>query len=301
MIKSQLTLKQLEAFVSVVDTGSFRRAARVLNTTQPNVSNRISTLEGLLDQVLMHRDSGSIRLTEKGIELLAQARQVLRASETFLETAARKDLIEDRLKLGVTELIACTWLHDFLRAFRAEYPSISVELQVDLSTEIERLLVAEELDLALHTGQSTSGSEADLSIGGYHYQWVVNQSIVKELGTRPTLDLVFTYPILTHARHTSAGHELHAFCRENSLPESQIIHSSSLNSCVPMAIDGMGIALLPNQLIREQISRGELVPIDCGWTPSPLDFFARYDESKVPNYVVSAAKLATAIAENTRQ
>ncbi len=301
MIKSQLTLKQLEAFVSVVDTGSFRRAAVALNTTQPNVSNRISTLEGALDQVLMHRDSGSIRLTEKGIELLAQARLVLRATEGFLEVAARKDLIEDRLKLGVTELIACTWLHEFLRAFRQEYPSISVELQIDLSTEIERLLVADELDLALHTGQSASNIQADLSLGGYHYQWVVNQAIAATLGTQPTPDLVFTYPILTHARHTSAGRELHAFCRENSLPENQIIHSSSLNSCVPMAIDGMGVALLPDQLITEQISSGELVPVDCGWTPSPLDFFARYDESKVPNYVVSAARLATEIAKRNRQ
>ena len=301
MIKSQLTLKQLEAFVSVVDTGSFRRAAVALNTTQPNVSNRISTLEGFLDQVLMHRDAGSIRLTEKGTELLAQARQVLRETETFLETAARKDLIEDRLKLGVTELIACTWLHDFLRAFRQEYPSISVELQVDLSSEIERLLAAEELDLALHTGQSVSPTGAGLSPGGYHYVWVVNPAIVNALGLQPTLEKVFTYPILTHARHTSAGRELHAFCRENALPESQIIHSSSLNSCVPMAIDGMGVALLPIQLLSEPIASGELVQIDCGWTPSPLEFFARYDETKVPNYVVSAARLATEIAGQNRQ
>ena len=45
MIKSRITLKQLEAFVFVVDLGSFRQAAVALGTTQPNISARIAALE----------------------------------------------------------------------------------------------------------------------------------------------------------------------------------------------------------------------------------------------------------------
>ena len=77
MIKSQITLKQLEAFVQVVDTGSFRKAAAALGTTQPNVSARIAALEKTLDVVLMHRDAGSVRLTPDGDTLVAAAREVL--------------------------------------------------------------------------------------------------------------------------------------------------------------------------------------------------------------------------------
>ena len=96
MIKSQITLKQLEAFCFVVDTGTFRAAAVALATTQPNISSRISTLETTLDMTLFHRDAGSVRLTEKGQDLLAHAREVLRASEALLESAGRQELIEER-------------------------------------------------------------------------------------------------------------------------------------------------------------------------------------------------------------
>ncbi|MEP4766311.1 MAG: LysR family transcriptional regulator, partial [Roseibium sp.] len=106
MIKSQITLKQLEAFAFVVDTGTFRAAATALGTTQPNISSRISALEMALDVALLYRDAGSVRLTEKGRELLVLTRDTLRAGEALLEAAGRQELIEERLRLGVTELVA---------------------------------------------------------------------------------------------------------------------------------------------------------------------------------------------------
>ena len=89
MIKSRITIKQLEAFVLVVDTGTFRKAAAALGTTQPNVSARISALEKSLGVVLMHRDAGSVRLTKTGETLVEAARQVILAGEAFLEQANR--------------------------------------------------------------------------------------------------------------------------------------------------------------------------------------------------------------------
>ena len=136
MIGNLFTLKQLEALIWVADLGSFRRAAAHLNTTQPNISARISGLEATLGVTLMQRDAGSIRLTEKGTALLAQARRVLREAEALVETAARPDLIDDSLRLGVTEVVASTWLRPFLRALAEVYPNLTVELTVDLSLSL---------------------------------------------------------------------------------------------------------------------------------------------------------------------
>ncbi|MGB3690920.1 MAG: LysR family transcriptional regulator [Jannaschia helgolandensis] len=65
MIKSQITLKQLEAFAFVVDTGTFRAAATALGTTQPNISSRTAALETALDVALLYRDAGSVRLMRR--------------------------------------------------------------------------------------------------------------------------------------------------------------------------------------------------------------------------------------------
>ena len=56
---AQITFKQIEAFVQVADLASFRRAAERLNTTQPNISARISGLESQLNLKLFERGGAS--------------------------------------------------------------------------------------------------------------------------------------------------------------------------------------------------------------------------------------------------
>ena len=136
MIKSRLTLKQLEAFAFVVDTGTFRAAASALGTTQPNISARITALESALNVILLIRDAGPLRLTTDGEKLLQKTREVLWAGEALIEEAGRQELIEETLRLGVTELVACTWLQGFLRLMKEAYPALRIQLEVDLSTAI---------------------------------------------------------------------------------------------------------------------------------------------------------------------
>lgn len=298
MIKSQLTLKQLEAFVFVVDRGSFRGAAFALGTTQPNISARISALESAMGCVLLHRDAGSVRLTDKGRDLLAEARTVLRAAERFLDVAQRRDLIEDRLRLGVTEMIACTWLQAYLRALKAMYPAVRVELQVDLSRQIEEDLAAGQLDLSLQSGPFKTDLPGTLSVGDYPYIWVSCPELVARIGDKPDLQTLFTQPVLTHAQPTVAGDELHALVKAERLPATQVVHSNSLSACVPMAVDGMGVALLPQAILQRELDAGRLVQLAVDWVPSPLRFFARHDATRAPGFVAEAAALAVRVSQD---
>jgi len=79
-----LDLKQLEAFVWAVDLGSFSKAADRLNTTQPNISIRIKSLETALKVKLLDRDAGSVRLTSRGQQLIKHARQTLKAADNLV-------------------------------------------------------------------------------------------------------------------------------------------------------------------------------------------------------------------------
>ena len=296
MIKSQVTLKQLEAFVQVVERGSFRKAASALGTTQPNVSARISALEATLDVVLMHRDAGSVRLTVIGEQLLTAARDVISSGEAFLEIAKRHDLIEDRLRLGVTEVVACTWLHDFLRAFRHAYPSVKVALEVDLSRNIDHSLSAEQLDLVFQTAPFSDDAKAKQAVARYDYAWLATPQIVDTIGQAPHIKQVFAQTVLTHARHTVAGRALEEFAESGGYAKAQIVHSSSLASCLPMALDGMGVAVLPKVLARDALLQGALVELRVDWVPKALEVFARYEPRRASGFVVRAAEIARQVA-----
>ena len=244
MIKSQITLKQLEAFAFVVDTGTFRAAASALGTTQPNISARITGLEAALSVSLLIRDAGSVRLTADGEKLLLKTREVLWAGEALIEEAGRQELIKETLRLGVTELVACTWLQRFLRLMREAYPKLRIQLEVDLSTAIDARLMEGQLDLALQTGPFKSKTFASEALGQEHYCWLANSDLIQDVSAEPSLPELFDLTILTHARHTQACAALHRFATTRGLRNEQIVHSSALSACVPMVLEGLGVALL---------------------------------------------------------
>lgn len=295
MIKSRITLKQLEAFSFVVDTGTFRAAASALGTTQPNISSRIAALEAALDVVLLYRDAGSVRLTERGQELLVLTRDILRGGEALLEAAGRQELIEERLRLGVTELVACTWLQDFLRLVRREYPSLRVELEVDLSRQIEERLREGQVDLALQNGPFAFQATGEKVLAEEAYIWVANPILAAELIDGASVARFFDRAVLTHARHTGAGQALHDLAASRGYDAGKIIHSSALSACLPMVSEGLGVALLPRSLVSEEIDTGRLKALTSDWTAPPLSFFARYNADRAPRYVAKACDIAASI------
>ena len=295
MIKSQITLKQLEAFAFVVDAGTFRAAATSLGTTQPNISSRISALESALDTNLLYRDAGSVRLTEKGQELLVLTRDILRAGEALLEAAERQELIEERIRLGVTELVACTWLQTFLRLLRQEYPNLRVELQVDLSQQIGERLRERQIDLALQNGPFAFQATGELELAEEPYAWVANTDLANELAGGTSVERFFDKAVLTHARHTSAARALHDLAAKRGYDTGKIIHSSALSACLPMVNEGLGVALLPRSLVLEEMKDGRLKSLKSDWIATPLSFFARYNADRASRFVAKACEIAASV------
>ncbi len=294
----KFNLKQLEAFVWVADLASFRKAADRLHTTQPNISSRIATLESSLDLVLMERDAGSVRLTTKGLEILDHARTVLRATDNLIEAANQDALNQGVLRLGVTEMVAHTWLRQYLRALKQSYPNVTVELTVDLSSNLEKDLFERSIDLAFQSGPFNRQTSANIELGNYPFTWVCSPTLVWPDKPQLTLEDLSAYPILTHARGTIPYDEVAVhFSARRDLP-IRLVPSSNLAACIHMAIDGYGSATVPAAMIVKELKKGELCQIDYPWTPASLNFFARYDIEKSPTFLERAAELGAEVAKN---
>jgi len=286
MISSAFTLKQLEALIWVADLGSFRKAAAHLNTTQPNISSRIAGLEKTLGLSLMQRDTGSVQLTAKGAEIVAQARVVLQNADTLLNIAGRPDLHTDRIRLGVTELVAYTWLREFMRRVSNVFPNVSIELTVDLSRNLDKELASNTLDLAIQTAPFSVQTTGEIALGAYPFAWVA----APDIAAKP-IDL-YAQPILTHARGTVAYSEL----RDRLGDRANIVPSNALMSSLHMVLDGMGIAILPQVMAQEHITSGALVALPMDWRPTPLQFSARFQSDKASGTVQAAAQIAAEVA-----
>ncbi len=291
----QFNLKQLEAFVWVADLQSFRRAAERLNTTQPNISARISKLEEALSAELMTRDAGAVRLTAKGQELLAHARRVLDATDGLAAAADQKALTTGTLRLGVTEMVVHTWLRAYLRALNHKFPRLSVEITVDFSVHLEKMLADRTLDLALQNEPFARAFSGVVEIGAYPLVWVAAPGLTAERALSDRL--LSEHAILTHARDTWLYDEIaaHLATRHDITP--RLVPSTNLALCQTMALDGLGITALPAAMVADNLAEGRLVTLAYPWTPEPLHFFARYDADRTPRAVSEAAALAAEVAQ----
>ena len=288
----RFNLKQIEAFVWVADLQSFRRAAERLNTTQPNISARISSLEEALGTALMTRDAGSVRLTGKGQTLLQHARQVLHAADALLSAADQNALIDGTLRLGVTEMLVHTWLWDYLRALKDQYPNVTVELTVDMSVNLEKGLSERSLDLALQNEPFSRLTTGSKDLGSYDLIWVA----APDLDVKTT-DGLAAHPILTHARDTRLFEEVASHFAGHRNLTARIVPSSNLAACLHMAANGMGIAALPAAMVQRELAAGALQQIDYDWVPDPLHFFARFDAERSSQIVAAVADIAVVIAQ----
>ena len=97
-----MELKQLEAFVSVAEEGSFSAAAKRLFLTQPTVSTHIAALEKELKIRLFERTTKSLSLTEDGRHLFKLASRMLEIKGTMLEYSSEAE--EDPVRLGAATI-----------------------------------------------------------------------------------------------------------------------------------------------------------------------------------------------------
>jgi DNA-binding transcriptional LysR family regulator len=283
------TLKQLESFVWVAKLGSFRGTAERLNTTQPNISVRISQLEASLGVRLFYRDSGSVALTPIGHSLLVHAEKVLLASEEFSQQSIRSDQQAGILRLGVAELIAQTWLRDYLLDLRQVFPNVDVELKVDLTINLREELVSRALDLCLLNGPISNFNITNVDLGSVPYLWVASPQLGLAGADIATMT---SHTILTHARNTRHFVELSAHFRDSWEGPVRIVPSSSLAANLQMTIDGLGIAPMSRTLVEKHLDSGELVEFPYEWKPSALVFTASYAHTPASFLLKRAAELA---------
>ncbi len=270
-----MNLVQLKTFLSVARLNSFRQAADQLGTTQPAVSARISGLEDSLGVTLFLRASGAVSLTAKGNELIPLAERLLALSEHIKLRIGGTNAASGILRLGVAETIVHTWLADFIRVLHREYPNIDLEVNVDVSVNMRDAIVSHNLDLAFLMGPVSEYTVTNLPLCSFPFVWVASPTLGLG-GKSMSLAEAAQFPLLTFSRATRPNAELSEQVRLINGGDPRIFGSSSLAACRQMAVDGVGVAVLPVSCLKDDLEAGRLETVAVDWTPPDLCFTASF-------------------------
>ena len=138
----------LRTFVAIAETGNFSTAAEVVLRTPSAVSMQIKKLEEQLKTTLFLRDARSVSLTQNGEILLSYARRMLALSNEAVSRFMMPDL-SGVVRLGAPDDIAERLLPRILKSFADQFPSIMVDVTVDMSGALRKRVEEQRLDLAL--------------------------------------------------------------------------------------------------------------------------------------------------------
>ena len=156
-----MNLKQLEYFVRVAELGSFTRASLALNIAQPALSRQIRLLEVELRHNLLVRNGRGAAPTEAGKLLLEHGRGILHQVERAQEELGRvRGGLAGRVAIGLPSSLARVLTVPLTRAFRQQLPDAALSIREGLSVELQRSLVAGQLDIAvLYNAQANADIE----------------------------------------------------------------------------------------------------------------------------------------------
>lgn len=158
-----ISIRQLSAFISVADNGSFTRASEQMHLTQSAVSGLIKELESSLGIVLFDRTTRQLSLSVVGHHLLPQARRILNEMQLFEnEASSLTSLAQGQVRLAVSQFAASS-MPAVIAQFAKAYPDISVSL-LDCSAEnVLEHIQNIEVDLGVGTERGFMEPDDDIS------------------------------------------------------------------------------------------------------------------------------------------
>jgi len=271
------SLTALQFFDAAARHLSFTRAAAELCVTQSAISRQIRQLEDFIGQQLFHRSANRLILTSTGAEYAAAVRLVLERAEAATLQLMAHGGEGAQLTLALLPTFGSRWLVPRMGEFVALHPS----LQLNIKTYIEPFAFAtSDVDVAIHFGSDAWMGAVCHRLMGEVAVPVCAPSLLG--GRHPLRDpqAVANLPLLQHTTRPLAWLE---WCTQVGSPATNALRGARFDHFYMMiqaAIAGLGVALLPRFLVRDELANGRLVVAAGHELKTSSAYWLVYPESK---------------------
>ena len=290
--------KSIETFLWVVTLGSFRGAAQRLNTTQPAISQRIAQLEREMGVKLLSREHRIASPTPSGRQLMVYAEKLIGLRSEMMAEVGDRSATRGVMRLGVAETIVHTWLPRLIKSVNTAYPNLSLEIEVDITPNLSARLLAQEIELAFVVGPLSAAGMRNRVLCDYPIGFLASPAL--GLGNAPlTVHDLAKFPIITFPRKTQPYEIVRSLFNRPDLPPIRLHASASLATVIHMAIEGLGIAVIPTAIVQNELADGRLQLLSTDLKISPLTFSASWLASPDTVAVELVADLAGKIAQSS--
>jgi DNA-binding transcriptional LysR family regulator len=291
-----MTIRYLKIFVTVADCKSMTAASEALFISQPTVSQAISELENYYGIKLFDRLSKKLYITENGKHLLSYARHIIALYEE-MELSLKDPEKSGAMKIGASVTIGADLLPQLVNEFEVTRPDVSVSAVIKNTTEIENLIIKNDIDFAL-----VEGIVHNSSIVSKPY---IDDELVLVCGkSHPLYDSgsisisgLVKYDFVVREQGSGTRELFESAMVANSVNWKQKWECAGSDVLKSAAVHGIGIAVISKRLVDAEVKAGEISIIRVQGIDLKRKFSIVYHKNK---YITETMKAFFDIVHNPR-
>jgi len=257
-----MELTQLEFFISVVEEGSFSKAAVRVYRTQPAVSIAIRRLEEEVGAKLFERAQKTPTLTEAGEIVYDYAKRMLALRDQAREVVSELSTMRrGRVRIGANESISLYLLPHLILEYRERHPNVKVEIYRHVSERLPREVLDRNVDFALLAFEPEDSDLQSIPILRDELVLIMHpkhrlagrESVtVKELGQES---------FVAHNVKTASRHKVIEVFAQHHTPLNITLELATVETIKRFVQLKIGLAFVPRMCVGEELERGKLATV----------------------------------------
>lgn len=273
----------MQAYVRVVEAGTFTKAADSMGLPKPTVTRLIQTLESHLQTKLLNRTTRRVTVTADGAAYYERAMRILGEMDELESSMSRaKANPRGRLRIDVAAAVGQLLLIPALPDFHARYPDIQIDLGVS-DRPVD--LIGENVDCVLRGGEITDQSLVARRIAEFHLILCATPAYLQRHGTptHPTDIEGDKHRVVNYMSHRTGrpfsfnftkGSERHEITGRHVLA----VNDSGANLAAGLA--GLGLIRTTTFQAQQHIASGALVPVMLDWCADSIPIHVVYPPNR---------------------
>lgn len=273
----------MQAFVRVVEAGTFTRAADSLAMPKPTITRLIQTLESQLSTKLLNRTTRRVTVTADGAAYYDRALRLLGELEELESSMSHaKANPRGRLRIDVAAAVGQLLLIPALPDFYARYPDIQIDLGVS-DRPVD--LIGENVDCVLRGGEITDQSLVARRVGLFHTILCASPDYLKRHGVpkHPTDLEEGEHIAVNYFSHRTGRPYPFGFTKDGESIEVNARHKLSVNDSnanLAAGLAGLGIIYTTTFMAQQHIAAGTLQPVLLDWCAEPIPIHVVYPPNR---------------------